>query len=143
MAEVTSLSDNEWCLTEDCRELVKIPQKGTEKDFEPAINRATDRVQAWWRRETGESSLPDASTLDDLLVDATALMAAHLSHFTFAWNFQGNQQGDTTGVASAKREAKDTFEDWVVKQDVTDSEAVSEGEVVDHTVQSGSLIDEF
>ena len=56
MAEVTSLSNDYWCLTDDVQDLIKIPDKGSQRDFEGAIERATNSVQSWWKNETGKTA---------------------------------------------------------------------------------------
>lgn len=142
MATVSSLSDEHWATTSDVRDIVEIPQKGSEKDFEQAIKRATNSVQSWWKRETGDTSLPDASNLDDLLVEATAWLTASEATYSFGWNFSGEGgQGNRVNTAEDKAEKK--FQQWADQRDVAENEAATEGEVTDAKAQSGSLIDEF
>lgn len=144
MTKVTSRDSEHWCTSEDVRDLIQIPQKGSEKDFEGAIERATNSVQSWYKRETGDTSLPDAGTLDDLLVEATAWLAVSESTFTFGRNFSGQDNGGQRGrVSTAEGKAEKKFNEWSDERDVTQSEAATEGEVTDTNAQSGQLIDEF
>jgi hypothetical protein len=143
MAEVTSLSSDRWTTTAKVKQLVQIPQKGSQQDHETAIERATDSVQAWYKRETGQDSLPDVSNLDDLVVQATSYMAAHESHFSFSWNYRNSDRNDNTGPASARDMAKSKFREWADQRDVTDSEADTDGAMAAVPATSGALIDEF
>lgn len=142
MTEVTQLDSDHWATTEDVRDLVKIPDKGGQKDFQKAIQRATDSVQAWWFKETGLDTLPDPATdgLDSLLVQSAAYKAAFESHFAFARNFQGGDD-TTTGGKSADTVAREKFDDWAAQRDV--SEPTTQKDAVDTDAKSGALIDEF
>ena len=142
VAEVTSLSDDHWCLTDDVQDLIKIPDKGSERDFEGAIERATNSVQSWWKTETGKTDLPDASSLHDLLVEATAWLAVSESTFSYARNFNGGD-GSTDRTRTADDKAHTKFNEWTNVSDVSSSEAATEGEATDTNAQSGALIDEF
>lgn len=142
MAEVTSLSDEHWCLTSDVRDKIKIPDKGQQRDFESDITSATNSVQSWWRQETGQSTLPDASNLDDLLVEATTWLAVSEATFSYARNFSGDT-GDTDRTRTAEDKANRKFNEWADEADVQSSEAETEGETTDADAQHGALIDEF
>lgn len=143
MTKVEDRDGDHWCTTEDVRDLIQIPQKGSEKDFQGAIERATNSVQSWYKRETGDTSLPDAGSLDDLLVEATAWLAVSESTFTFGRNFSGDNGGQTGRVRTAEGKAETKFNEWSDEQDVTNSEAATEGEVTDANARHGSLVDEF
>jgi len=142
MAEVTSLSDDHWCQTDDVQDLIKIPNKGSQRDFEGAIERATNSVQSWWKNETGKTDLPDASSLHDLLVEATAWLAVSESTFSYARNFNGGD-GSTDRTRTADDKAHTKFNEWSNVSDVADSEAATEGKATDPDARSGALIDEF
>jgi hypothetical protein len=144
MTKIDDRSDEAWCTTEDVRDLIHIPQKGSEKDFEGAIKRATNSVQSWHKKETGSTDLPDAANLDDLLVEATAWLAVSESTFTFGRNFSGQNNGgqaDRTSTAEGKAHKK--FNEWSDLRDVQSSEAATEGEATDTNARHGSLVDEF
>lgn len=141
MAKVESRDGDHWCTSEDVRDLIQIPDKGTERDFQQAIQRATNSVQSWFKSETGKSSLPDAGTLDDLLVEATAWLAASESTFAFARNFSGGD-GDTDRTRTAEDKAHKKFNEWSDVNDVSDADNQT-NDTADTTSSSGSLIDEF
>lgn len=142
MAKVTSLSDEHWCLTEDVQTHLKIPDKGSAREFRSAIKSATNSLQAWWKQETGKTELPDASTLDDLLQEATAWLAVSEASFSYSRNF-GSDGGDSDRTRTAEDKAHKKFNEWSSLNDVNDGEAATEGEVTDTDAQSGALIDEF
>lgn len=142
MVKVESRSGDHWCTTEDVRDKIKIPQKGSEKDFQQAIEGATNSVQSWFKRETGESDLPDPEGLDDLLVEATAWLAASESTFSYGRNFSENG-GQSGRVSTAEGKAEQKFQEWSDERDVSEGEAATEGSVNDVGAQSGALIDEF
>lgn len=142
MAEVTSLSDDYWCLSEDVQGLIRIPEKGSERDFEQAIERATNSVQSWYKNETGKTDLPDATGLDDLLVEATAWLAVSESTFSYARNFNGGD-GSTDRTRTAEDKANKKFTEWTNINDVDDGSSDSTTDTADTSSQSGALIDEF
>ena len=143
MTKVEERDADHWCTTEAVRDLIQIPQKGSEKDFEGAIERATNSVQSWYKRETGNTSLPDPGSLDDLLAEATAWLAVSESTFTFGRNFSGDNGGQTGRVNTAEGKAEKKFQEWSDLRDVAESEAATEGDVTDTKAQHGQLIDEF
>lgn len=142
MAKVDSRDSDHWCTTEDVRDIEHIPSKGSERDFEQAIERATNLVQSKYRTETGNSTVPDAGNLDDLLVEATAWYAASESTYSFSRNFS-NEGGQTGRVRTAEQKAEERFQQWLKEHELTTSEAETEGEVVDVSSRRGTLIDEF
>lgn len=142
MAKVEDRDGDHWCTSEDVRDLIQIPDKGTERDFEQAIQRATNSVQSWYKAETGKSAVPDAGTLDDLLVEATAWLAASESTFAFARNFSGGN-GDSDRTRTAEDKAHKKFNEWSDVNDVSDTDSTAESAATDTTNKSGSLIDEF
>lgn len=142
MTKVEDRDGDHWCTSEDVRDLIQIPDKGTERNFQQAIQRATNSVQSWYKAETGDTSVPDAGTLDDLLVEATAWLAASESTFAFARNFSGGD-GDTDRTRTAEDKAHKKFNEWSDVHDVSDSEAATDGEATDTNAKRGALIDEF
>lgn len=142
MTEVTDLSDDHWCLTDDVRDLIKIPDKGSQRDFEGAIERATNSVQSWYKNETGKTDLPDATGLDDLLVEATAWLAVSESTFSYARNFNGGD-GSTDRTRTAEDKAETKFNEWTNVNDVDDGEPDRTTNTTNTTSRSGALVDEF
>jgi hypothetical protein len=114
MAEVTTLSADSWCLTDDVRDDFNIEIQNQEPDFERRIEQATRRVRAWYVDATGQDA-PD--TPPDLLRDATSLLAASLAHQKFAQNISGTNDGDERHVF-LEDAARDTFEDWKASAEV-------------------------
>jgi hypothetical protein len=144
MTKVEDRDGDHWCTTEDVRDLIQIPQKGSEKDFEGAIERATDSVQSWWITEVGDTDLPDAGALDDLLVEATAWLAVSESTFTFGRNFSGQDNGGQRGrVSTAEGKAEKKFNEWTDRRAVEYSETRTETDPTPTGARSGSLVDEF
>lgn len=142
MAEVNSRSDEHWCTTENVQDHLKIPDKGSARDFESAITSATNSVQAWWKQETGKSSLPDAGTLDDLLQEATAWLAVSEASFSYSRNF-GGDGGDSGRTRTAEDKANKKFNEWTNLNDVNDGDSDAVDDTADTTSRNGSLIDEF
>lgn len=141
MTKVESLSDEHWCTSEDVRDHLTIPDKGAERDFEQAIEGATNSIQSWYKQETGNTTLPDAGSLDDLLVEATAWLAVSEASFSYARNFSGGSDngGDTGRTRTAEDKAHKKFNEWADEQDVASSESATEGETTDAKPHHGSL----
>lgn len=140
MADITSLSDEHWALTDDVQDLIDIPDKGNQRDFERPIERATNTVQSWFKTAVGQTELPDAGSLDDLLQEATAWYAVSEVSFTYSRNFDTDQGSGRT--SNAEQRARDKFEQWDAEREVGSGEVHDEDEVTDTKAKSGALIDE-
>lgn len=142
MSVINTIDNDHWCKTDDVRDIIEVPDKGTEPDFESDIKSATNSVQSWYRTHTGNSSLPNS--VPDLLVEATAWAAVSEASFTFGHNFSGQDNGGQQGrVRTAEQKAEKKFDEWKDQRDVDSGEVHTEGHATDPKAQSGTIVDEF
>jgi len=148
MAEVTSISAETWCLTDDLTD----PQSGILRlnigqetpDWETVIQAATDSVQSMWSEATGKQvdsdDMPTTDAdLDDLLQQATAYMAASEAHLRFSSNVRGgNEDGERHVFLEDK--AQDKFDQWKARAELEAEDRDKRGDPgTDVTARTGQL----
>jgi len=122
MADVTSISADAWCLTEDVRDRLRLKVGQDNPDWQTEIEEATDSMQSKWSEATGQevggSDMPTTdSELDPLLQQATAYQAASEGHLKYSQNIRsGNDDGQRHVFLEQK--ANEKFQQWQAKADL-------------------------
>lgn len=145
MAEVTSIDGDNWCLTSDVRDRIRVEIQNSEPDFETEIQEATDSVISWWAEATGQavSERPTSdSDLDDRLQQATAYLAASEAHLKFAQNISSQNQGDDRHVFLEEK-ARTKFEEWRAADDLTVESKSDDSDVSDIGGEISSKMDDI
>lgn len=147
MTEVTSISADAWCLTEQVRDRLRLKVGQDNPDWETEINEATDTLQSWWSDATGKpvdsDDLPTSdSDLDSLLQQATAYMAASEGHLKYSQNVRG-QNEDGNRHVFLEDKAQDKFDQWKARAEL-DPEDEDDPDVTGTDVQGRTgTIDPF
>lgn len=144
MAEVTAISGDAWCLTEDVRDRIRLKVGQDNPDYETEIQEATDSVQSMWSDATGSavdgSDMPTSDAeLDSLLQQATAYMAASEAHLKFSQNVRGGNEDGQRHVFLEDK-ADDKFDQWKARAEL-DPEDEDDPDVsgTDLQARTGSL----
>jgi len=144
VAEVTTISAETWCLTEDVRDRIRLKVGQDNPDWEREINEATDSVQSMWSdatgKQVGSSDMPTTdSDVDDLLQQATAYMAASEAHLKYSQNVRGTNEDGNKHVFLEDK-ATDKFDQWKTRSDLDPEDADDPGVTgTDVQARTGSL----
>lgn len=144
MTEVTSISAETWCLTEDVRDRIRLKVGQDNPDWEREINEATDSVQSMWSDATGQqvgsSDMPTTdSELDDLLQQATAYMAASEAHLKYSQNIRGGNEDGNRHVFLEDK-AQDKFDQWQTRAELDPEDEDRRGDPgTDVTARTGQI----
>jgi hypothetical protein len=127
MTEVTAISGDAWCLTEDVRDRIRLKVGQDNPDWETEIKEATDSVQSMWSDATGKavgsSDMPTSdSDLDNLLRQATAYMAASEGHLKYSQNVRGGNEDGQRHVFLEDK-AQDKFDQWQTRAELDPEDA--------------------